>query len=77
MRSGGRPSYIPLAENNMVTGALPVIASKITPPWTALADIRRPLLASLTHSLKGQGRIEKGGHRDEGPVASDIGVPPL
>ena len=77
MRSGGRPSYIPLAENNMVTGVLPVIASKITPPWTALADIRRPLLASLTQSLTGRGQIEKGGLRDEGPVASGIGVPPL
>ena len=77
MRSGGQPSYIPLAENNMVTEALPMTVSMITPRWTALADIRRPLRASLTRSLTGRGRIAKGGLRDEGPVASGIGVPPL
>ena len=50
MRSGGQPSYIPLAENNMVTEALPMTVSMITPRWTALADIRRPLRVSLTPS---------------------------
>lgn len=76
MRSGVRPSYTPWPRTTWSQG-LSYDRFHDHTSMDCHGGYPQAIACLATLSLTGRGRIEKGGLRDEGPVASGIGVPPL